>query len=87
MNELVKGLEIKLFMQSKLGFANNTISSCFFFFFLIIDLYFLILAVVPQIFNLIVELIIPLEISTKEAKVEMEIHTVIVKTKARKCSM
>ena len=47
----------------------------------------LILAIIPQIFNPIVELIILKEISTKEAKAEMEIHTVIAKTKVRKCSM
>ena len=74
-------------MQSKLVFANNAISLCFYFFFLIIDLYFLILAIITQIFNPIVELIIPLEISTKEAKAEIEIHKVTAKTKARKCSM
>ena len=38
--ESFKDLERKLFLQSKLIFANNAISSCFFFFFLIIDLYF-----------------------------------------------
>ena len=80
-------LQIKTFMQSKLVFANNAISSCFFFFFLIIDLYFLILANIAQIFNPILKLIIPLEISTKEAKVQMEIHTVTAKTKVKECSM
>ena len=38
-------------------------------------------------FNLIVELIIPLEISNKETKAEMDIHIVTGKTKAQKCSM
>ena len=54
---------------------------------LIIDLYFLILAIIAQIFNPIVEVIIPLEISTREAKVEMEMRTVTVKAKVRKCSI
>ena len=54
-----------------------------FFFFLVIDLYFLVLAIIAQIFNLIVELFIPLEISTKEAKAEMKIHTVTAKTELR----
>ena len=58
-----------------------------FFFFLVIDLYFLVLAIIAQIFNPIVELFIPLEISTKEAKAEMKIHTVTAKTELRKCSM
>ena len=61
-------------MQSKLVFANNAISLCFFFFFLIIDLYFLILAIIVQIFNPFVELIISLETSIKGAKAEMKIH-------------
>ena len=74
-------------MESKFVFANDTISLRFFFFFLVIDLYFLILPVIAQIFNPIVELKIPLEILIKEAKAEMEIHTVTAKTKVRKCSM
>ena len=74
-------------MQANLVFANNTISSCFFFFFLIIGLYFLILAIIAQIANAIVELIIPLEISTKKAKAEKEMHAVTAKTKVRKCSI
>ena len=68
-------------MLFNLYFANNTILPCFFFFVLIIDLYFLILANIAKVFNPIVELIISLEISTKEAKEEMEIHTVTAKTK------
>ena len=60
-------------MLSNLYFADNTILSCFFFFFLIIELYFLISAVIAQIFNPIVELVIPIGIPTKEAKAEIEI--------------
>ena len=48
------------------------------FFFLIIDLYFLIAAVVIQIFNPPAELVIAIGIPTKEAKAEMETHLVIV---------
>ena len=66
-------------MLFNLDFANNTISSCFFFFLLISDLYFLIPAVITQIFNPIAELVIPTGIPTKEAKAEMETHPVIVK--------
>ena len=62
-------------MQPKLVFANNANSSCFFFFLLIIDSDYLILAIVTQVFNPIVKLIIPVEISTKEAKAEMEVVT------------
>ena len=39
--------------------------------FLSIDLYFLIPAVITQIFTSIAELVIPTEIPTKEAKAEM----------------
>ena len=79
--ESVKDLEINPFMQSKLVFAKNAISMCFFFFLLIIDLCLLMLAIMAQIFNPILELIIPLEIFTKEAKAQMKIHTVTVITK------
>ena len=49
-----------------------------FFFFLIIDLDFLIPAVITQTFNPIAELVIPIEIPTKEAKAEMEMHPLAV---------
>ena len=65
-------------MLSDLDFANNTILSCFFFFFLIIELYFLIPAVITQTFNPIIERTIPIGIPTKEEKAEMETHPVIV---------
>ena len=52
---------------------------------MIIDLYFLILAVIAQILNPIAELLIPIRIPTKEAKPEMEPHTNIVEAKIRKC--
>ena len=70
-----------------LDFAKNTISSCFFLFFLIIDLYFLIPAVITQIFNPIVELAIPIGITTKEAKAEMETNPVIVEITIREWSI
>ena len=49
--ESIKALEIKTSMLFNLNLANNTILSCFFFFFLIIDLYFLIPAVIAQVPN------------------------------------
>ena len=70
-----------------MDFANNTILSCFFFFFLIIDLNFLISAVISQIFNPIAELVIPIGIPNKEAKEEMETDPVIVEINIRKCSI
>ena len=42
------------------------------FFFLIIDLYFLIAAVIARIFNPIAELVIPIGIPTKEIKTEIQ---------------
>ena len=68
-------------MVFSFDFVNNTISSCFFFFFLIIDLYFLIAAVIAQIFNPIAELIIPIRILSKEAIAEIEIQKQLKKLK------
>ena len=65
-------------MLFNFDFANNTILSCFVFFFFIIDLYFLIPAVITQIFNQFAELLIRIGIPTKEAKADMEMHPVIV---------
>ena len=53
-----------------LDFTNNIILSCFFIL-LIIDLYFLILTVIVQIFDLIAEVVIPIGIPIKEAKAEI----------------
>ena len=79
-------------MPVNLDFANDTMSSCFFFFsffffFLITYIYFLVPAVIAQIFTSIAELIIPIEILSKEAKPEIEIHLIIAEAKIRKCSI
>ena len=74
-------------MVFNLVFANNAILSCFFFFFLIIDLYFLIPAVIAQIFNPTAELVIPIGIPNNKAKAEIEIHPVAVETKISKRSI
>ena len=66
-------------MLFHLDFASNTVRSCFFLFFLIIDLYFLIPAVIAQIFDPIAEFVISLDIPIKEEKAEIEIHPVIEK--------
>ena len=57
------------------------------FLFLIIDLYLLIAVVIAEIFNPIVELVIPRGIPSKEAKTEIEIHSVISEDKIRKCAI
>ena len=72
-------------MVFHLDFANNTNLSCSFF--LIVDFYFLILAVIAQIFDPIAELVIPIGIPYKEVKAEIEIHSVIAEDKIRKCSI
>ena len=73
-------------MLFNFDFANNTLlNTILFLFFLFIDLYFLIPAVITQMFNPIAELIIPIGFPTKEAKVEMEIHPVTVEIKISGC--
>ena len=51
--------------------------------FFIINLYFLIAAVITQIFNPIAELVIPIGMSTKKAKAKMETRPVIVEITIR----
>ena len=53
--------------------------------FVIIDLYFLIPAVITQIFITAAELAVPIEIPAKEAKVEIERYPVTVEAKISKC--
>ena len=72
-SEIKKALEIKTSMLCNLDVANDVILSCFFLFFLFIDLYFLIRAVVTQIFNHIAELVISIGSPAKEAKAEKEL--------------
>ena len=74
-------------MVFNLDFAINTILSCFSFFFLINNFYFLIPAVIAQIFNHIAELEILITIPINEEKAEMKTHPVIVEVKIRKCSI
>ena len=51
------------------------------------DLYFLIPAVIAQIFNLIAKLIIPIGMPSKEAKVQIKIHPVTVKIELKMSSV
>ena len=73
-------------MLFNLDFANNTILLCFFFFFLIIDLYLLISVAIAQIFNPIAELVIAIELLSKDVKAKSEMPLVIVEAKIR-CSI
>ena len=71
-------------MLFNLNFANNTILLCFLFIYLIINLYVFIPVVIAQIFSPITELVIPIRIPIKEAKVKIEINPVIVDAKTKK---
>ena len=70
-----------------LDFRNNAILSCFFFLFLGIDLNVLILAAIAQIFKPTAGLLFPTGIASKEVKVEIQIHPVIVEAKTTKFSI
>ena len=85
MTESIKALEIKIFVLFNLDFDNNAILSCFSFFFLIINLYILIATTIAQIFKPIPELVIPIGKPSKGAKAEIEMHSVIIEVKIRKC--
>ena len=78
--ESIKALKINIFTIFNLDFAIDNILSCFSLYFLIIDLHFLILAVIKQTFNPIAELVIPIGIPTKEGKLEMEVHLLTVES-------
>ena len=82
--ESIKALETSVVFN--LSFHNSTILSCFFLFFFIIDLYFLILAVIAQIFNPTAELLLPAKTQTNKANAETETHLVIVESKISSCS-
>ena len=71
-------------MLFNLVFANNIILLFFFFFLLIIKLYFFNFAVIAQISNPKAELVIPKGKPSKEAKAEIEMHSVTAEAKIRK---
>ena len=64
--------------------ASNTILWYFFLFFLLIDLYFLIPAVIAQFSSSIEELLIPIETTSKETKAGTEIYPINAKPIIRK---
>ena len=84
--ELIKDLEIRTSIVFNLSFPNNTILSCFFFFSYIIELYFLILAVIAQPLISTAEIMIPTWKQANEANIEIETQSVTVETKISKCS-
>ena len=56
-----------------------------FFFFLIVDLYFLIPAIITQVSNPTAELVIPTGIPTNKIKAEMETHPVTAEIEISRC--
>ena len=63
----------------------RSILSCFFFFFLIIDLCFLIPAVITEIFIVTAELAVHTGIPSKETRAEIETYQVTVEATTSKC--
>ena len=72
-------------MVFNLDFAKHTTLLCFFFFSLIIDLSSFVPAVIAKSFNPITELVIPIGKPIKDAKIEIEVHPVIVEANIGKC--
>ena len=77
----VKALEIETSIAFNLAFPSNNILSCFFLLFLIIDLCFLIPAVITQIFSPAAEFTKPTGMQTNVASAEIETQPVIVGAK------
>ena len=77
----VKALEIETSIAFNLAFPSNNILSCFFLLFLIIDLCFLIPAVITQIFSPTAEFTKPTGMQTNVASAEIETQPVIVGAK------
>ena len=69
---MIKALEIRTSIVYNFVFPSNIILACFFFFLFITDFYFIISAVIAQIFNPIAELVIPTGIATNEVNAEIE---------------
>ena len=85
--ESIKALGIKTFMIFNLTFASTAISSrAFFIFFWLLTYKFLIPAVIAQTFSAIAELAVLTRIPSKDAKAEIEVHSLTVVAKMRKCS-
>ena len=84
--ESIKALEIKTSMLFNLDFANNKFYPACFTFSLLLTYTFNSVAF-AQIFNPVAELVIPIGIPRKEVKAEMEIDSVIVEAKIKKCSI
>ena len=82
--EAITALKIRTSIAFNLSIPNSTILSCFFFFFVTTDLYFLIPAVIWQIFFPIAELVIPKGIQTYEANADTEIQPISAEARINK---
>ena len=82
---MIKVLEIETSIVFNLAFANKTVLLCFFFFFLIIDLYFLIPTVIPQIFICTPELAIPTGTQTNKENAGIETQPLTAEARTGKC--
>ena len=79
---LINGKKMgRLGVDANINFASKTFLSRFFPAFLIIDLYFLIPAVIVYFFN---RTALPIGVPTKEAKAEIESHPVTTEAKISK---
>ena len=83
---MIKAFQFRTSIVSDFVFPSNTVLSCFFFSFLIINLYFLIPAVVTQIFIPTAEHVMPAETQTNYANAEIETQPVAVETNISKHS-
>ena len=84
---MIKALEIKTSMLLIQILLTILFYYASFSYFLIIDLYFLVSAVIAQIFNPVTEIVVSVEIPSKGAKAEIEIHSVIAEAKIREISI
>ena len=82
----IKALEIRTAIVINLTFPSNTILSCLFYFFSIINLCFLIPAMITQIFIPTAELVMPTGAQTNEANAEIKTQPGTVEARTSKCS-
>ena len=81
----MKALGTKTLIVFNLVFAKNNILLCLVTFFLMIDLYFLIPAVIAKIFNPTSELATPTTAPINERNAEIETYPQTAESKIRKC--
>ena len=83
----INSSEIKTLTVFNLFFANNSIWSSYFFSSLILDLHFLIPAVIAKFSNPTVRLAVAKKMSVHKARTEIETQLLIAETKISDCSI